>query len=36
MTSIDALSLRILVQSTTLTGADLPLTALIGIVGKRK
>jgi hypothetical protein len=36
MPSIDALSLRVSVRRPTLIGLDLPLTALIGIVGKRK
>jgi hypothetical protein len=36
MPSISALSLRILVRSPTLIGLDLPLTTLIGIIGKRK
>jgi hypothetical protein len=36
MSSIDALSLRILVQSPTLIGLDFPLTTLIDITGKRK
>jgi hypothetical protein len=36
MASIDALSLRIPVRSPTLIGLDLPLTALIGITGRRK
>jgi hypothetical protein len=36
MPSIDTLSLRIPVRSPTLIGMDLPLTTLIGIVGKRK
>jgi hypothetical protein len=36
MSSIDALSLRIPVRSPTLIGLDLPLTALVGIAGKRK
>jgi hypothetical protein len=36
MTSIDALSLRIPVQSPTLIGLDFPLTTLVGITGKRK
>jgi hypothetical protein len=36
MSSIDALSLRILVRGPTLIGLDFPLTTLIGITGKRK
>jgi hypothetical protein len=36
MSSIGALSLRILVWSTTLLGLDFPLTTLIGIIEKRK
>jgi hypothetical protein len=36
MTSIDALSLRILVRSPALIGLDLPLTTLISIASKRK
>jgi hypothetical protein len=36
MTSIGALSLRILVRSPTLLGLDFPLTTLIGIARKRK
>jgi hypothetical protein len=36
MPSISALSSRILVQSPTLIGLDLPLTTLIDIIGKRK
>jgi hypothetical protein len=36
MSSIDALSLRIPVQSPTLIGLDFPLTTLVGITGKRK
>jgi hypothetical protein len=36
MSSIDALSLRIPVQSPTLIGLDFPLTTLISIAGKRK
>jgi hypothetical protein len=36
MPSIDALSLRILVWSPTIIGLDLPLTTLVGIIGKRK
>jgi hypothetical protein len=36
MTSISALSLRIPVRNTSLTGLDLPLTPLIGIARKRK
>jgi hypothetical protein len=36
MSSIDALSLRVPVRHPTLIGLDLPLTALIGIIGKRK
>jgi hypothetical protein len=36
MSSIGALSLRILVWSTTLLGLDFPLTTLIGITEKRK
>jgi hypothetical protein len=36
MPSINALSLRIPVQSPTLIGLDIPLTTLIGITGKRK
>jgi hypothetical protein len=36
MPSIDALSLRIPVQSPTLIGLDFPLTTLISIAGKRK
>jgi hypothetical protein len=36
MPSIDTLSLRILVQSLTLIGLDLPLTTLVDIAGKRK
>jgi hypothetical protein len=36
MTSINALSLWIPVQSPTLISLELPLTTLIGIVGKRK
>jgi hypothetical protein len=36
MSSIDALSLRVPVRRPTLIGLELPLTTLIGIVGKRK
>jgi hypothetical protein len=36
MSSIDILSMRILVRSLTLIGLDFPLTTLIGIAGKRK
>jgi hypothetical protein len=36
MSSIDALSLRIPIQSPTLISLDLWLTTLVGIVGKRK
>jgi hypothetical protein len=36
MTTIDALSLRIPVQSPTLIGLDFPLTTLIGLTRKRK
>jgi hypothetical protein len=36
MSSISALSIRILVRGPTLVGMDLPLTTLIGIGGKRK
>jgi hypothetical protein len=36
MSSIDTLSLRILVQSPTVNSLDLPLTTLVGIIGKRK
>jgi hypothetical protein len=36
MSSIGALSLRILVWSPTLIGLDFPLKTLIGITGKRK
>jgi hypothetical protein len=36
MSSIDVLSLRILVWSPTLIGFDFPLTSLIGIAGMRK
>jgi hypothetical protein len=36
MSSISALSLRILVQSPTVIGLNFPLTTLIGIVRKRK
>jgi hypothetical protein len=36
MPSIDALSLRVPVRRLTLIGLDLPLTALVGITGKRK
>jgi hypothetical protein len=36
MSSIGILSLRIPVQSPSLIGLDLPLTTLIGIIGKRK
>jgi hypothetical protein len=36
MPPIDALSLRIPVQSRTLIGLDFPLTTLVGIAGKRK
>jgi hypothetical protein len=36
MTSIDALSLMIPVRSPTLIILDLPLTTIVGIVGKRK
>jgi hypothetical protein len=35
MSSIDTLSLRILVRRTTLIGLDLALASLVGIVGKR-
>jgi hypothetical protein len=35
MPSIDALSLKIPVRGPTLTGLDLPLTTLVGIVDKR-
>jgi hypothetical protein len=36
MSSISILSLRILVQSSSLIGLDFPLTTLVGITGKRK
>jgi hypothetical protein len=36
MSSISVLSLKIPVQCPTLIGLDLPLTTLIGIVGKRE
>jgi hypothetical protein len=36
MSFIDALRLRIPVQSPTLIGLDLPLTTLVGIARKRK
>jgi hypothetical protein len=36
MSSIDILSLGILVWSPTLVGLDFPLATLVGIVGKRK
>jgi hypothetical protein len=36
MSSIGALSLRILIRSPTLIGLDFPLTTLIGITGKTK
>jgi hypothetical protein len=36
MSSIDALSLRIPVQSLTLIGLDFPVTTLIDIAGKRE
>jgi hypothetical protein len=36
MPSIGALSLRILVRSSTLIGLYFPLTTLVGIIGKRK
>jgi hypothetical protein len=36
MSSIGALSLRILVWSSTLIGLDFPLTTLVGIADKRK
>jgi hypothetical protein len=36
MTSIIALSLRILVWSLALIGLEFPLTSLVGIAGKRK
>jgi hypothetical protein len=36
MSSIGALSLRILVRSPTLIGLDFPLITLIGIAGKTK
>jgi hypothetical protein len=36
MSSIDALSLRVLVRRPTVVGLDLPLTALDGIASKRK
>jgi hypothetical protein len=36
MSSISALSLRILVRNPTLIGLDFPLATLIGIAGKRK
>jgi hypothetical protein len=36
MSSIDALSPRISIQSPTLIGLDLPQTTLIGITGKWK
>jgi hypothetical protein len=36
MSSINALSLGILVRSPTLLGLDFPLTTLIGITGKWK
>jgi hypothetical protein len=36
MPSIDALSLRVPVRSPTLIGLDLPLTAFVCIVEKRK
>jgi hypothetical protein len=36
ISSIDILSLRILVWSPTLIGLDFPLTTLVGIAGKRK
>jgi hypothetical protein len=36
MSSIDVLSLRIPVRSSTLIGFDFPLTTLVGITDKRK
>jgi hypothetical protein len=36
MSSIGALSMRILVRCPTLIGLDLPLASFIGITGKRK
>jgi hypothetical protein len=36
MSSIDILSLGIVVRSPTLIGLDFSLTTLVGIVGKRK
>jgi hypothetical protein len=36
MPSIDVLSLRIPIRSSTLIGLNLPLTTLIGITEKRK
>jgi hypothetical protein len=36
ISSIDALSLRIPVQSPTLVSLNFPLTTLVGIAGKRK
>jgi hypothetical protein len=36
MSSIDALSMRIPVQSPTLLGLDFPVTTLVGITEKRK
>jgi hypothetical protein len=36
MPSIDALSMRIPVQSPTLLGLDFPVTTLVGITEKRK
>jgi hypothetical protein len=36
MSSIDALSPRIPVWHPTLIGLDLPLTSLVGIIGKRE
>jgi hypothetical protein len=36
MSSIGVLSLRILVQSSSLIGLDFPLTTLVSITGKRK
>jgi hypothetical protein len=36
MLFISPLSLKILVRCPTLIGLDLPLTTLIGIIGKRK
>jgi hypothetical protein len=36
MPSIDALSLRIPIRSSTLISLDFPLTTLVGIAGKSK